>query len=217
MSKIKVAIADDHLLVRQGLSQLINLESDIEVIKLLANGQEMVDFLEYSKEIPDIAILDINMPVLDGISTIKTFAQKGINVKVIFVTFHTEKEYIIETMKLGAKGYILKDADSDVLANAIREVYNGNIYIQPNIGNEFVTDGEFNDEVISRIENPDGLTNREIEVLRLIAQGMINKEIGNKLFISEKTVKNHVSNIFRKIDVADRTQAAIYAINNKIV
>lgn len=217
MKKIKVVIADDHLLFRQGLSQLISLENDIEVTKEFANGQELVDSLEYSKDLPDIAILDINMPVLDGISTIKRLKQKEIDVKVIFVTFHTEKEYIIETMKLGAKGYILKDADSDVLVDAIREVYKGNIYIQPNIGNEFVADDEFNDDIISRIENPDGLTNREIEVLRLIAQGMINKEIATKLFISEKTVKNHVSNIFRKINVADRTQAAIYAINNKIV
>lgn len=223
MSKIKILIADDHMMFRQGLAQIIDLENDIEVVKQVANGQEVVDYLEVidyiieANDKPDIILMDINMPVLDGIATMKRLKEKNISCKIIIVTFHTEKEYIIETLKLGARGFVLKDADSDILVKAIREVYDGRIFVQPDINADYISTTSDDEELLDKIENPDGLTQREIEVLKLISKGMLNKEIARELYISEKTVKNHVSNIFKKLNVADRTQAAIYAIKNKLV
>jgi two-component system response regulator DegU len=222
MDKVKVLIADDHMLFRQGLSQIIDLEEDMEVVKQVSNGQELIDYLEVAdylidaNEKPDVILIDINMPVLDGISAIKKLTEKSIKVKIIVVTFHTEKEYIDETLRLGANGYILKDADSDILIHAIREVYEGKTFVQENINNEYSKTVQ-NMNIPIADNNTDGLTQREIEVLNLIARGMLNKEIARDLYISEKTVKNHVSNIFKKLDVADRTQAAIYAIKNNLV
>lgn len=212
-SKIRVLIADDHALMRQGLKQILELEEDIEVVGLAVNGE---DTLKKSQQLkPDIILLDINMPQMNGIQALRRLKDMGTDARIIMLTIHEDKEYLFETINIGASGYVLKDAESSSLTKAIRDVYAGDSYIHPSLASSLVR--EFNkrgnhDDEFKR----ERLTRREYEVLILIAEGRNNKEIAESLFISEKTVKNHVSNIFKKIDVNDRTQAAIYAYKHNI-
>ncbi len=214
MNKIRVMIADDHAMVRQGLKTIIELEDDIEVVSQAANGEQAVFLARQDK--PDIILMDINMPVLNGLQAIKILKEENSNCKIIVLTLHQDREYLFRTVQLGCEGYVLKDAESSVLIEAIRSVYQEKTYIQPNMTGELVK--EFNRITLIEQDNSitKNLTNREIEVLKLIADGLINKEIAKNLFISEKTVKNHISNIFKKLDVNDRTQAAIYAFKHNI-
>ncbi|SDK22298.1 response regulator [Natronincola ferrireducens] len=211
MKKIKILLVDDHSLVRQGLKQILELEGDLEVIGQVGDGEEAIVKAQTLK--PDVILLDINMPKLNGIHTLRRLKDIDSTIKVIMLTFYEDKEYLFETINLGANGYVLKDAESDSLIKAVRDVYSGNSYIHPSIATDLVK--EFNNR--STKEDDDmKLTKREYEVLTLIAEGLNNKEIGCSLYISEKTVKNHVSNIFKKINVNDRTQAAIYAYKHNI-
>jgi DNA-binding NarL/FixJ family response regulator len=214
MNKIRVMIADDHAMVRQGLKTIIELEDDIEVVSQAANGEQAVLLARQDK--PDVILMDINMPVLNGLQAIKILKEENSNCKIIVLTLHQDREYLFRTIQLGCEGYVLKDAESSVLIEAIRSVYQEKTYIQPNMTGELVK--EFNRITLIEQDNSitKNLTNREIEVLKLITDGLINKEIAKKLFISEKTVKNHISNIFKKLDVNDRTQAAIYAFKHNI-
>jgi len=210
---IRILIADDHSLVRQGLKQIVELEEDLKVIAQASNGAEAVDLaLKYK---PDVILMDINMPVMNGIQAITCLKEKKCPSKIIILTIHTDREYLIKIVQLGAQGYVLKDADSDVLINAIHTVYKGETFIQPNMAIELIKEFS-NGKVPSQAKEKELLTQRELEVLELIAEGMLNKEIASALYISEKTVKNHVSNIFRKLNVSDRTQAAIYAFKHNI-
>jgi len=214
MDKIRVMIADDHPLVRQGIKQILELEEDIVVIGQASNGSEAVRIARECK--PDVILMDINMPVVNGIQAIKELRQDQYQFKIIVLTIHEDREYLFKTLQLGAEGYVLKDAEPYVLIDAIRNVYQGQTYIQSNMTKELVK--EFNRVTLNEKVNNEHskLTAREIEVLELIAEGMINKEIAKQLYISEKTVKNHVSSIFKKLNVSDRTQAAIYAFKNNI-
>jgi len=212
--KISVLIADDHPLIRQGLKQVLELEKDIFVIAQACNGDEAIQFArEYN---PDVILMDINMPGINGLQAIKRIKEENIGSKIIVLTIHEDREYLFKTIQMGAVGYVLKDAETTVLVEAIRSVYSGQSYIQPNMTTELVK--EFNRITMNEKKKNDKntLTAREIEVLKLIAEGLINKEIAKKLYISEKTVKNHLSNIFRKLNVSDRTQAAIYAVKHNI-
>lgn len=214
MNKIRVMIADDHAMVRQGLKTILELEEDICVVSQASNGEEAVAM---SKRIrPDIILMDINMPIINGLQAIKMLKQEPVNYKIIVLTLHQDREYLFKTLQLGCEGYVLKDAESSVLIEAIRSVYHDQTYIQPNMTGELVK--EFNRVTLYEQDKSfvNNLTNREVEVLKLIAEGMINKEIAKTLYISEKTVKNHISNIFKKLDVNDRTQAAIYAFKHNI-
>lgn len=216
MNKIKVLIVDDHSLVRQGLSQILSLEPDLEVVGEAKDGEECLQKVKDLK--PDVILLDINMPNVNGIKALRKLKDMNQETKVIILTFHEEIEYLFETFNLGANGYIVKDAESDVLIHGIREVYSGVSYVYPTMAEgdsnqlNMLRKGEINGTDSLAVK----LTKREYEILTLIADGMNNKDIANTLFISEKTVKNHVSNIFKKIKVNDRTQAAIYAYRNKI-
>lgn len=209
---IKLLIADDHSMVREGLTQLLELETDLEVIGEASNGQEAFEMVEKKK--PDILLLDINMPIMNGIDLLTKLKKEKVNIRVLILTIHNEVEYLLKAVEIGCEGYILKDSNSTLLKRAIYAVYRGENYIQPtlipvlNAGlvNKTSQNSKLND-----------LTKREIEVLKLLAEGLFNKEIAYKLDISERTVKNHVSNIFRKIDVSDRTQAAVFAIKNELV
>jgi len=213
--KITVMIADDHILMREGLKQLLELEKDIAVVAQAGDGEEAIE--KAVKYNPHVLLLDINMPKLNGIDVLRRLKDLGVNTKIIMLTIHNDKEYLFETIKIGADGYILKDSDADSLIRAIREVNNGRTYIQPSIAKMLVErlngDEEESDERLKKIKS---LTKREYEVLTLIAEGLNNKDIADKLFISEKTVKNHVSSIFKKIGVNDRIQAAIFAYKNNI-
>ena len=212
MSKIRILIADDHAMVREGLKQLIELEDDIIVVAQAGNGSEAIEkIVEYK---PDIVLLDINMPELSGLEVLVYLRDNEINTNVIIVTVHNEVEYLYKAVDIGVKGYVLKDSESDILIRAVRSVHEGETYIQPNMASLLFK--KMNNEDSNNAHNS-RLTKREIEVLKLITEGMLNKEIAHKLCISEKTVKNHVSNIFKKIEVSDRTQAAVFAIKNQIV
>lgn len=214
MKTINVVVADDHSMVRQGIKQILELEPDIVVSAQASNGKEAVDVSETYK--PDVVLMDINMPILNGLQAVKEMRDRGLESKVIMLTIHEDREYLFKSLQSGAQGYVLKDAEPSVLIDAIRNVASGETYIQSNMTTELVK--EFN-RVTKREREREfetNLTAREVEVLNLIADGLLNKEIAKKLYISEKTVKNHVSSIFRKLNVCDRTQAAIYAFKNNL-
>ncbi|NLJ67469.1 MAG: response regulator transcription factor [Clostridiales bacterium] len=217
MNMIRVMIADDHSLMRKGLQQILELEDDIRVIGQAKNGKEAVELgLTVA---PDIILMDINMPIKNGLQAIKELKERGCPAQIIVLTIHEDREYLLKSIKAGASGYVMKDAESDHLIEAIRDVYNGQTYVQPNITTGLIK--EFDEAQKSDMNRKleydkyDNLTQREIEVLLLIAEGKNNREIAEELFISDKTVKNHVSNIFKKIDVSDRTQAAVYVLKNQ--
>ena len=212
MSKIRIMIADDHSMVREGLKQLVELEDDIIVVAQAGNGNETIEkIIEYN---PDVVLLDINMPEKNGLEVLTYLKQNDINANIIILTIHNEVEYLYKAVEIGVKGYVLKDSESDVLIRAIRSVYEGETYIQPNMASLLFK--KMNNDDSGAVHNT-RLTKREVEVLKLITEGLLNKEIAHRLCISEKTVKNHVSNIFKKIEVSDRTQAAVFAIKNAIV
>lgn len=213
MDAIKLVIADDHSMIREGLKQLLELEGQFKVIAEASDGVECLDIL--SKEAPDVLLLDINMPNKNGLDVLKELNQSGNRkVKVLVLTVHNEVEYLIKAVELGVDGYVLKDSESSELKKAIMTILNGETYIQPDLI------PMLNAKMIS-MENDydkiDSLTKRELDVLKNLAIGMYNKEIATNLEISERTVKNHVSNIFKKIGVSDRTQAAVFAIRNNLI
>lgn len=208
----KVMIADDHSLVREGIKQLLEFDGSIKVVSEASNGVECLDKL--GDHIPDVLLLDINMPEKNGLEVLDEIKKKGYDLKVLILTVHNELEYLIKAVDIGVDGYILKDSESAELKKAIRSVLSGENYIQasliPALNNRLANRDIDKDKI-------DLLTDRELEVLIGVANGMINKEIATNLNISERTVKNHVSNIFKKIDVSDRTQAAVFAIKNNII
>lgn len=214
-NNISIMIADDHVLMREGIKQLLELEQDIDVIAQAGDGKEAVDMaLKFN---PDVLLLDINMPNMNGIEVLRRLKDLGANSKIIMLTIHEDREYLFETMKIGASGYVLKDSDADALIKAIRDVHQGKTYIQSSIASMLVEDINKNDvESNKELMKIELLTKREYEVLMLIAEGLNNKDIADKLYISEKTVKNHVSSIFKKIEVNDRIQAAIFTFKNNI-
>lgn len=209
---INIMIADDHSMVREGIKQLLELDGDIAVIKEANNGNECIELLDENKT--DVLLLDINMPNMNGLQVLQYLREKKTKIKVLILTIHNEVEYLVKAVEIGVDGYVLKDSDSSVLKKAIYCVYKGEIFIQPELTSLLKLKLE---EKNKNEELDETLTKREIEVLKLIAEGLFNKEIAYTLAISEKTVKNHVSNIFKKINVSDRTQAAVYAIKNNLV
>lgn len=210
--KIEIIIADDHTMIREGLKQLLELDGTMKVIAEANDGEECLNLL--NKRIhPDILLLDINMPKKNGIEVLEYIKQNKIPVKVLILTVHNEVEYLLKAVDIGIDGYLLKDSSYDELKEAIDVVISGNTYIQPSLLpalNESMEDYALDKEKIEL------LTKRELDVLRLISEGCSNKKISDELTISERTVKNHISHIFKKIDVEDRTQAAVFAIRNKI-
>ena len=212
MEKVKILIVDDHSMIREGLKQLLELDGDIQVIGEAGNGEECLNLLDTLH--PDVILLDINMPVMNGLKMLEVLRNsEKKEQKILILTIHNEVEYLMRAVEIGVEGYVLKDAESSVLKKAIMTIASGDEYIDasmiPVMKEKLLQTKEKSEEEV--------LTRREIEVLKLVAEGLFNKEIAFKLSISEKTVKNHVSNIFKKIGVFDRTQAAVYAIKNNIV
>lgn len=209
---IKVMLADDHVLMREGIRQLLEFDGSIDVIAEANDGEECLEKLNAVK--PQVLLLDINMPKKNGIEVLEDIKKKNIDVKVLILTVHNEIEYLLKAVDIGVDGYILKDSESTELKKAINSVINGESYIQPklipSLNKRLLTRDVDKDKI-------DSLTSREMEVLIQVANGMFNKEIATSLNISERTVKNHISNIFKKIDVSDRTQAAVFAIKNDII
>ncbi|MCU6744328.1 MULTISPECIES: response regulator transcription factor [Suilimivivens] len=209
---INVMLADDHVLIREGIKQLLEFDGSMKVIAEASDGIECLEKLKNVK--PDILLLDINMPNMNGIDVLKELKEKNDPLKVLILTVHSEVEYLVKAVDIGANGYILKDSGSAELKQAINAVIDEGSYIQPNLI------PALNSRLINRDmdrEKLASLTKREVEILTQVACGMFNKEIAVNLNISERTVKNHISNIFKKIDASDRTQAAVFAIRNNIV
>lgn len=209
--KIRLLIADDHALIRDGLSRILALYDDMQVVGEAANGLEACE--KVLALCPDIVLMDINMPALNGIEATRRIKQERPETGIIALTIHDDDQYVCELVKAGVSSYVLKDVDSDTLVRTIRAVARGEAVFDSKITQKLLS--EF--QRISRYTPPqEPLSPREIEVLKLIAKGKSNREIAELLYISEKTVKNHLTNIFRKIDVSDRTQAALYAVKNKL-
>ena len=208
----KVVIVDDHSMVREGLKQLLELDGDVEVIGEACDGVECLVLLE--KVLPQVLLLDINMPNMNVLEVLERLKQNNVDVKVIILTVHNEIEFLLKAVEIGIDGYLLKESNSSELKKAIFHVIEGETYIQPSmipLLNSKMVERDIEKEKINL------LTRRELEVLKLLSVGLYNKEIGKKLDISERTVKNHISSIFKKIDVTDRTQAAVFSIRNKLI
>ena len=209
---IRVMLADDHVLMREGIKQLLEFDGSVSVIEEANDGEECLQKLKCSK--PQVLLLDINMPKVNGIEVLEEIKRQKIDVKVLILTVHNEVEYLRKAVDIGVDGYLLKESESVELKQAIETVVKGGNYIQPRLV------PVLNERIVSRGMDRDkveSLTRREMEVLIQVAKGMINKEIATLLQISERTVKNHISNIFKKIEVSDRTQAAVFAIKNDII
>lgn len=209
---VKVMITDDHSLIREGLKQLLELEGDFQVIAEACDGIDCM--VKLKEQIPDVLLLDINMPRMNGLEVLQKIKDEKIDVKILVLTVHNEVEYLLKAVDIGINGYLLKDSESSELKKAILSVVDGEDYIQPSlipVLNAKMIDRDMDSEKIEK------LTKRELEVLKLLAVGMYNKGVADELHISERTVKNHVSSIFKKIDVSDRTQAAVFAIRNNLI
>ena len=208
----KIVIVDDHSIVREGLKQLLELDGDVEVIGEASDGIECLSLLE--KTVPQVLLLDINMPKMNGLEVLEKLKENNVNVKVVILTVHNEIEFLLKAVEIGIDGYLLKESDSSELKKAIFHVIEGETDIQPSmipLLNSKMVERNVDKEKIAL------LTRREMEVLKLLSVGLYNKEIGEKLSISERTVKNHISSIFKKIEVVDRTQAAVFAIRNGLI
>lgn len=201
---IRVLLVDDQSLIRQGLRALLELDAQLEVVGEAENGQAAINLVEQLQ--PDVILMDIRMPIMDGVAATREICKKFPQIKVLVLTTFDDDEYVTAAMNHGATGYLLKDTPSEELAIAIRAVHKGYTQLAPGIVKKLLTP--------TPIQSPpalDELTKREMEVLRLIASGASNREIAQKLFISEGTVKNHVTNILNRLNLRDRTQAAIFA------
>lgn len=209
---VSVMLADDHILMREGIKNLLEFDGEMKVISEASDG---IDCLHNLQEvIPDILLLDINMPNKNGLDVLRDIKEQKIPVKVLVLTVHNEVEYLLKAVDIGANGYIMKDSESIELKKAIYYILNGESYIQPSLIPALNARLVNRDTEKEKIEQ---LTKRELEVLIQVASGMFNKEIALRLDISERTVKNHISNIFKKIEVNDRTQAAVFAIKNNLI
>jgi two-component system response regulator DegU len=215
--KIRVIIADDHTLLREGLRKILEMEPDIEIVGEAVDGSDVVD--KTMELQPDVVLMDVNMPNGGGLGATAIIKEKMPEVNIVVLTIHDDDEYIAELINAGAKGYIPKDVEPARVVEAVRSVYQGNPFIPPNLMNKLLKklQNKASSDKDTANQGPDALTQRELEVLQLIVNGKSNREIADTLIISEKTVKNHVTNILRKLDLSDRTQAAVFAIRNGLV
>jgi DNA-binding NarL/FixJ family response regulator len=206
MSKIRVALADDHRLFREGLRRLLELEGDIEIVGEAKDGAEAVDLILSTE--PDIVLLDINMPKMDGGQVVKHLKSSNLRTKFVAITAYDDEEHLASLSAIGINGYILKSSSMPDLLSALRTVNSGESYVDPKVAGKLLSSFQ------KRKDEQDVmllLTQREKEVLFWLSQGFNNAEISGKMVLSEKTVKNHVSHLLRKLGLNDRTQAAVLA------
>jgi two-component system, NarL family, nitrate/nitrite response regulator NarL len=213
-AKIRVVIADDHPIVRDGLRKLLSIEEDIDVVGEAADGQELLDQMESWR--PDVILLDLRMPKTDGLTALQTLNSTNNPAKVIILTASEDKNEFVQAMKLGCAGIVLKQTSADLIVKSIRKVNAGEIWLDAHttaaVMRQFATtEAAGTIGIRSRERAP--LSTREREIVALVAQGYKNKEMAEKMFISEQTVKNHLHNIFDKLGVSDRLELALYAIH----
>lgn len=212
---IRLLLVDDQIIIRQGLKSLLESKPDLQVIADAENGQhalKLVESLQGTPQQPDVVLMDVRMPVMDGVAATQQIGDRFPDTKVLVLSTFDDDEYVSQAMRFGAKGYLLKDTPSEALAVAIRSVYQGYTYLGPGLFEKAL-----NSNVKPIAVQPSyppklaELSSRELEVLRLIASGYSNREIAKTLYISEKTVKNHVTSILSQLNLRDRTQAALFA------
>ncbi|MDV4149630.1 response regulator transcription factor [Clostridium sp. AL.422] len=214
-SRINVMVVDDHDLIREGLNRIISFEEDLMIIGQYNNGKEFLDDIENKN--PDVVLLDINMPIKNGLDTLRTLKNFHMDIKIVMLTVEDDKDTIMEAIDLGADAYILKESAGAEVVTAIRTVFLGDKYIDKSLVKVIFSDYKRGGTFINKENHTlNLLTNRELSILYEISRGLKNKEIADKLFLSEKTIKNYITNIFKKINVEDRVQATIYAIRNNI-
>lgn len=211
---IKVLIADDQAMVRSGLRLILESEPDIEVIAEAENGEEATKVARREK--PDVVLMDVRMPIMDGLQATKEITEANPEIRVIVLTTFDLDDYVYGALRAGAGGFLLKDAESDQLIDAIRVIASGDAIIAPSITRRLISEFASRPEMIVN-EGLEQLTEREVEVLRLVAKGMSNVEIGEELFVSETTVKTHVSHILTKLQLRDRVQAVVAAYESGLI
>jgi DNA-binding NarL/FixJ family response regulator len=211
---IRVAVVDDQRLFTRGLSGLVDMLPETEVVGVAYDGEEAVELCR--KEEPDVVLMDISMPKMDGISATREIRDLLPQTAVIILTAHEDDEHVFEGIKAGAQGYLLKDAELEDLSRAIRTVHAGATIIAPDLAQKMLNTFQSGERPTGKRLVPP-LTERELEVIRALAQGKSDRQIAHSLGISEKTVGNHTSNIYRKLHIFDRTQAVIYAVREGVI
>ncbi|NDD27344.1 MAG: DNA-binding response regulator [Proteobacteria bacterium] len=219
--KVRLMVVDDHTIVREGTSRMLELHSDFTIVGKASSAREAIDMI--ASAAPDVVLMDINMPGINGIDATRLIKQDWPDVEIIILSMYDEDEYVVEAVKAGATGYLLKDSSQEDLARAIRVVHGGGSLVQPALARRVLKEfahlaregppaaGQNNKALLRE------LSEREIEVLQYVAQGKSNKEIADALVISEKTVKAHLRTIFRKLEVNDRAQAVAHAMRKGLV
>jgi DNA-binding NarL/FixJ family response regulator len=209
---IRIVIADDHSLVRQGLRRYLEMANGIEVVGEASTGGEAVDLVE--RERPDIALMDIRMPEMDGLEAARTISARYPEVGIVMLTAYDDRHFVVEAVRAGARGYVLKARDAEHLTQTVRLVAGGNMVIDPQL--VVVLADELN-VAKHRERNAQSLTEREVEILQLLAFGHTNRDIGEKLFISPDTVKTHLEHIYQKLGASDRTAAVAEALRRRLI
>ncbi len=215
VATIRLLLVDDHALMREGLRRLLELEEDIQVVAEAVDG---LDALQQARSLmPDVVLMDISMPSIDGIAVMRQLYEEFPSIAVIILTMFRQQQYILQAMRGGARGYLLKSASSQEVAQAIRKVYEGGTFIGSELTGEIVSEYRRLSDAATARPSIHALTEKEIEIIRGVATGMSNREIADKLAYSEKTVKNYLSIIFQKLGIRDRTQAAIFALRQGLI
>ncbi len=217
MEKTKVLIADDHGVIREGLMAMLKTINVIDVVGEAKNGMDAVE--QTKKLLPDVILMDLRMPFMDGVEATRQIKREFPHIGIVALTMNEEQQPIFDLVRAGATGYLLKDSDSLQIVDAIRAIARGDSLIHPSVASKILAEFSLlaHDKAHKRPLVDHDLTEREITVLRLVASGQTNKEVANSLELSEKTVKNHLGNIFHKLHVYDRTQAAVLAIRRGII
>ncbi|WP_349408646.1 response regulator transcription factor [Pseudalkalibacillus sp. SCS-8] len=223
--KTKIVLIDDHKLFREGVKRILDMEENFEVVAEGDDGQDAVDLIE--SYVPDVVLMDINMPNINGVEATRRLVERFPDIKVIILSIHDDEAYVTHAVQTGASGYLLKEMDADALIDAVKVVADGGAYLHPKVTVNLISEfrriktqghesngNELGFKEVEYRKPLHILTRRECEVLQMLADGKSNRSIGEALYISEKTVKNHVSNILQKMNVNDRTQAVVEAIKN---